>query len=80
VTRRLAKAGYAAYGELDQRINQGIPAIEGAMRQNNKTFEQIIYPHASHAFHNDTGANYHPEAARDAWAKMLAWLEKYLKA
>jgi len=70
----------AIYGELDQRINQGIPAIEEAMRQNNKTFEKIIYANASHAFHNDTGANYNPEAARDAWAKTLAWLEKYLKA
>lgn len=70
----------AIYGELDQRINQGIPAIEEAMRQNNKTFEKIIYPNANHAFHNDTGANYNPEAARDAWAKTLAWLERYLKA
>lgn len=70
----------AIYGELDQRINQGIPAIEEAIRKNNKVFEKIIYPNANHAFHNDTGPNYHAEAARDAWSKTLTWFEKYLKA
>jgi len=70
----------AIYGELDQRIDAGIPAIEEAMKTNNKVFEKIIYPNAGHAFHNDTGPNYRAEAARDAWSKMLAWFEKYLKA
>ena len=69
----------AIYGELDQRINQGIPAIEAAMQQHNKTFEKVIYPNASHAFNNDTGRNYNAEAARDAWSKTLAWFEQYLK-
>ena len=69
----------AIYAEQDQRINQGIPAIEAAMRQHNKTFEKIIYPNASHAFHNDTGGNYNPDAARDAWAKTLEWFEQYLR-
>jgi carboxymethylenebutenolidase len=67
------------YGALDQRINAGIPDIEQAMKANNKVFEKIIYPNASHAFHNDTGPNYNAEAAADAWAKTLAWFDKYLK-
>jgi carboxymethylenebutenolidase len=70
----------AIYGAQDQRINQEIPAIEAAMQQHNKTFETVIYPNAGHAFHNDTGRNYNPEAARDAWSKTLAWFEQYLKA
>lgn len=71
----------AIYAERDQRINQGIPAIEAAMKQHGKTFEKIIYPNADHAFHNDTNAErYAPEAARDAWAKTLAWFEKHLKS
>jgi carboxymethylenebutenolidase len=70
----------AIYGELDQRINQGIPTIEEAMRQHNKVFEKVIYPNASHAFHNDTGSRYNPEAAQDAWARTLAWFETYLTA
>jgi carboxymethylenebutenolidase len=70
----------AIYGENDANINRGIPAIEEAMKANGKIFEKIIYSNAGHAFHNDTGANYNPEAARDAWAKTLAWFERYLKA
>ena len=69
----------AIYGELDNRINSGIPAIEQAMQENNKIFEKIIYQGADHAFHNDTGSRYHPEAARDAWEKTLAWFEQYVR-
>ena len=69
----------AIYGERDQRINQGIPAIEAAMQQNDKTYEKVIYPNTDHAFHNDTGSRYNPEAAQDAWARTLAWFEQYLK-
>jgi carboxymethylenebutenolidase len=70
----------AIYGGNDQRINAGIPDLEAAMQQHNKTFEKIIYPGANHAFHNDTGANYNAEAARDAWMKTIAWFDRYLKA
>jgi carboxymethylenebutenolidase len=69
----------AIYAGNDQRINAGIPEIEAAMKENNKTFEKIIYPGADHAFHNDTGTRYKPDAAQDAWSKTLAWFDKYLK-
>ncbi len=69
----------AIYGELDQRINQGIPAIEAAMLENNKIYEKMIYPNADHAFHNDTSSRYNPEAAQEAWARTLAWFEQYVK-
>jgi carboxymethylenebutenolidase len=68
----------AIYGERDSRINGGIPAIEEAMLQNNKIYTKIIYPDADHAFFNDTGSRYNPEAAQDAWAQMLAWFQKYV--
>ena len=67
------------YGELDGRINGGIPAIEEAMQANNKIYEKMIYPNADHAFHNDTGARYNPEAALDAWSRTLDWFEKYVR-
>jgi carboxymethylenebutenolidase len=67
------------YAERDQRINQGIPAIEEAMRQNNKIYEKMIYPGTDHAFHNDTGSRYVPEAARDAWSRTLDWFARYVK-
>ena len=69
----------AIYGELDSRINGGIPAIEQAMAENNKIYEKIIYQGADHAFHNDTAGRYNPEAARDAWEKTLAWFEQYVR-
>lgn len=70
----------AIYGELDSRINSGIPTIEQAMLENNKIYEKIIYPNADHAFNNDTGPRYNPEAAKDAWARTLAWFEKYVRS
>jgi carboxymethylenebutenolidase len=69
----------AIYGELDSRINAGIPAIEQAMLENNKIYAKIIYEGADHAFHNDTGGRYHPEVARDAWEQTLAWFEQYVR-
>jgi len=68
----------AIYGGLDDRINQSIPAIEEAMQQNNKVYEKVIYPDADHAFHNDTGTRYNPEAAADAWQRTLGWFEDYV--
>ncbi len=70
----------AIYAERDNFVNPGIPAIENAMRQHNKVFERVVYPNTEHAFHNDTGPRYNAEAARDAWARTLAWFERYLKA
>jgi carboxymethylenebutenolidase len=68
----------AIYAGNDQRINQGIPPIEEAMRAAGKTYEKVIYPGVEHAFHNDTGSRYNAEAATDAWARMLDWLNRYL--
>jgi len=43
--------------------------------------EVIVYPGAGHAFLNDTRAEmYRPEAARDAWSRMLSWLRRHLEA
>jgi carboxymethylenebutenolidase len=69
----------AIYGELDSRINSGIAEIEQAMMENNKIYEKMIYQGADHAFHNDTGSRYNPEAARDAWERTLAWFEQYVR-
>ncbi|HYF63144.1 MAG TPA: dienelactone hydrolase family protein [Herpetosiphonaceae bacterium] len=69
----------AIYAEQDERINAGIPDIEAAMKQNNKTFEKVIYPGVNHAFHNDTGARYNREQAKAAWAKTLEWFGRYVR-
>ena len=67
----------AIYAESDQRINQSIPQIEAAMVKYGKVYENVIYPDTSHAFHNDTGSRYAPDAAMDAWSRTLAWFEKH---
>jgi carboxymethylenebutenolidase len=66
------------YGELDTRINAGLPAIEAAMLTHSKTFEKLVYPSADHAFNNDTGSRYNAAAAQDAWAQTLAWFARFL--
>ena len=68
----------AVYGEQDQRINQGIPAIEEAMQQNGKIFKKLVYPDANHAFFNDTGSRYNAQAAQDAWNQVIAWFSTYI--
>lgn len=77
---KIQAAVLAIYGELDQRINQGIPAIEEAMQKKGKIYEKVIYPGADHAFHNDTGSRYHPEAAWDAWKRTLDWFDRFVKS
>src|SRR5512139_729983 len=69
----------AIYAERDSRITSTAPTMETAMQQAGKTYEKIIYPNTDHAFFNDTGTRYNSEAAQDAWAKVLAWFERYLK-
>jgi len=40
----------------------------------------VVYPGAGHAFLNDTRPEmYRPEAARDAWARMLDWFGSHLR-
>lgn len=70
----------AVYAERDQRITSTAATMETAMQQAGKIFEKIIYPNADHAFFNDTGTRYNADAAQDAWAKMLAWFDRYVKA
>jgi carboxymethylenebutenolidase len=75
---KIQAAVLGIYAERDQRINQGIPAIEEAMRENSKIYEKVIYPDSDHAFHNDTGTRYNHEAALDAWQRTLDWFEQYV--
>jgi carboxymethylenebutenolidase len=38
-----------------------------------------IYEGAKHSFFNDRGPNFHPDAAKDAWERMLKFFGEYLK-
>lgn len=39
-----------------------------------------IYSGAKHSFFNDRGPNYHPEAARDSWERVLAFFREHVLA
>ena len=70
----------AHYGELDQRINPGLPKLEEAMKKYGKSFEYKIYAGAPHAFNSDNDPeSYREEAAKEAWSRTLAFFKKYLQ-
>lgn len=68
------------YGGADTGITSKVPELKKAMDQYGKSFEYHVYEGAKHAFHEDTRPDrYHPEAAKDAWMKTLAFFGKHLK-
>jgi carboxymethylenebutenolidase len=69
----------AIYGERDRNLSINMGPVMQGMLQRQKTFGFVVYEGAAHAFHNDTGANYNAEAACDAWARTIAWFNKYLR-
>jgi carboxymethylenebutenolidase len=68
----LAGPVVAFYGGDDARIDAGIPALVTALMGAQKVWSMHVYAGAPHAFHNDTGSSYRPEAAKDAWVKTVA--------
>jgi len=66
------------YAALDDRINEGWPAYEKALIENEKIFEAHIYPDVNHGFHNDSTPRYDEEAAQLAWDRTVAWFNTYL--
>ena len=68
------------YGEADQGIPVAdVKEMEVALKAAGTTAEFIVYPGAPHAFNADYRPSYHPEAAKDGWARCVAWFNRYLK-
>lgn len=66
------------YAERDERINEGWPAYEAALKASNKVYQGWIYPGTNHGFHNDSTPRYDKAAAELAWERTLAWFKQYL--
>ncbi len=66
------------YAERDERINEGWPVYEAALKANNKVYQGWIYPGTNHGFHNDSTPRYDKAAAELAWERTLAWFKQYL--
>jgi carboxymethylenebutenolidase len=67
------------YAGNDQRINEGIPAYEAALKANNKVYQVHMYEGKQHGFHNDTTPRYDEEAAKLAWSRTLEFFNKHLR-
>lgn len=69
------------FGALDRGITpDDVNAFKKTMTGLDKQVDVKIYDGAGHAFENSTNATaYRPEAAADAWARNLAFLNKSLK-
>jgi carboxymethylenebutenolidase len=77
---RLACPLQGHFGEADDGIPVAkVKALEAALKKGGKETEIYLYAGAGHAFMNDTRPSYHPDAARQAWARTLAFLQKHLK-
>lgn len=67
------------YAALDTRVNEGWPAYETALKQNNKQYTAHMYANANHGFHNDTTPRYDKEAAELAWKRTVDFFTEKLK-
>lgn len=69
------------FGAEDRGITPAdVQAFEKTMKGMNRRIDVKIYEGAGHAFENPTNkAGYRPEAAADAWARTVAFLNKSLK-
>jgi carboxymethylenebutenolidase len=79
---RLACPYLGLFGADDPLIPRAdVRRLEGILRREGKTFQTKAYPKAGHAFFNDQRPDaYQPEAARDAWARSVAFFRTHLEA
>jgi carboxymethylenebutenolidase len=66
------------YAGLDERINEGWPAYEAALKEHGKEYTAHVYPDVNHGFHNDTTPRYAEAAATLAWERTVAFFNEHL--
>ena len=68
------------FGEEDANPTPAdVATIEAELKRHGKDYEFHMYPGCGHGFNCNGRSSYRPEAAKDAWAKAMAWFDKYLK-
>lgn len=68
------------FGGEDEGIGADrVDAFRSALQKAGKVAEIHVYRGAGHAFMNESRPSFHPDAARVAWARTLAFFQKYLK-
>lgn len=67
------------YAGLDTRVNEGWPAYEKALKENNKEYKAYVYPEVNHGFHNDSTPRFDKPAAELAWQRTVDFFKATLK-
>jgi carboxymethylenebutenolidase len=80
---KLASLGAPLQGHFGA-ADRGIPEtrvveLRAALGKAGKKGEIYLYPGAGHAFMNEERPSYHADAAHQAWARTMAFLQKHLK-
>lgn len=66
------------YGGADQGIPvDTVERMRAACKAATRECEFIVYPDTPHAFNADYRPSFRPEAAKDGWARMLAWFHAH---
>ena len=66
------------YGGADTGIPvESVERMRAACQEAHKTCDLVIYPDAPHGFNADYRPSYRADAAKDGWAKMLAWFKDH---
>lgn len=76
---RLKVPVLAIYAERDRGLTQRLYPVADALSRAQKVYGMAVYEGVGHAFHNDTGAAYNADAAADAWARAMAFFNKWLR-
>jgi carboxymethylenebutenolidase len=66
-----------SYPDRDFTTAQG-QKLDSALDQYNIPHDIKIYANSKHSFFNDQGRNYNPEAAKDAWERVLAFFREHI--
>ena len=68
------------FGDQDPFIpNEEVERITARLKELKKQAEVKVYPGAPHGFFCSERDSYRPDAAKDAWARLLKFFEKHLK-
>jgi carboxymethylenebutenolidase len=68
------------FGDQDQSIPvDDVERLRAALRDAPVDSDVVRYAEAGHGFHCDQRPDYRPDDAKDAWSRMLAWLDAHLQ-
>ena len=77
---KLATPWLGLFGDKDGGIPvEDVELLRETLKRETRTPSEIVrYPDAEHGFHCDVRPSYNEAAAKDAWARTLDWLPRFL--